>query len=285
MNYSEISLKVFAAMENSVIKNKGDFWENYSTIEKFNELVENNPSILKKAEFLRAEFEEKKLTQNFISAFDDNFPKFNQKVSYEEIPYLIFYNGDINLLQNRDNICNVIGVKEPTNDIVEREKSVVTNLINDNKIIISSLVDGCNMEALKICYEKKAPAIIVSAYPLNNVNLNEEKIKNINPEKKADLTRGTVYNNGLIISEYYKIKSTGSQHIQCAKLQVVLSSNLTLIASCEQGNDSFSIYSMDTAYEYEVERFVLYNDDKDKDNNLFSLNKYYAKKGIKIIKE
>lgn len=147
---------------------------------------------IKEKEDLPKNYDFKKMREGvkskFITLLDVNYPDF-LKTLYKP-PLVLFYYGDINLINDYKNNISVVGTRNPTRYGEEVTKKLVKEI--SGKInIVSGFAYGIDSIAHKTCIENKGKTIAVLGcgidycYPETNYKLYEE-----------------IKNNHLIISEY-----------------------------------------------------------------------------------
>ena len=267
--FSDLSLKLYCAVKQGVIKSRNEFWRNFNTEEKIASLD------------FDADICIKELKDNGISlacAFDPEFPDISPEIKTTEKLFLFAYQGDINLLSDISRNVAVIGTLTPTEEIAERENKFVRLLTEKGLNIVSGLAKGCDTVAHETCLSCGGktiaflPSTLSSIYPKSNVKLAKEIVE-----------RG-----GLIITEYVTVSHNKYESIKRFidrdRLQAMFSSAVILTASNIKGKgDSGSRYAMDKAFEYNRKRLVMYNEKTDSDNPLFEMNKDYINKGAEIL--
>ena len=203
-----------------------------------------------------------------ISPFDEEFPYIYSTVKkMSDIPFLLFYKGDISLLKKLENNVAVIGVLNPEEEIINREAIVVRKLVEGGMNIVSGLAKGCDTVAHKVCLEEKGKTIAILPTPLYQIY----------PSENKELAYDIVEKGGLLISEYYN-KSSGrfeanNRFISRDRLQAMFAKAILLSASYRMGEgDSGSRHAMAKAEEYSLFRAMLYNDELDRSNPQFGLN-------------
>lgn len=269
MNFSPIALKVFAAKFTKTIKSNADFWKNYNTPEKFSNL---NPSLDDAQKFIsnyvKQFTDEERKSMGFICAFDKDFPVINSKASNSDKPFLLFYKGNISLLNNLNNNIAVIGLTEPTDEIEERENHILQQLVDENIVIVSGLAKGCDSIAHKFCVNNDFKTIAVLPGPIHRIA----------PAIHKELAEHIVQKQGLLISEYFEEpkfkREMLSRYVERDRLQAMFSKAILLIASYRKGEgDSGSRYAMESAKKYGIERYAMFNAATDNENKQFGLNK------------
>lgn len=270
MKYSDITLKVLAAKECGIIKSNAQFWNDFNEIEKFETAISKDSNFDNTIIKLRNELISlDNYEEGIISVYDESFPVINKKVKNKgDKPYLLFYKGNLELLDDLNNNIAVIGLIDPDKNIAKRESDVVEKLIDNDLVIVSGLAAGCDSIAHKLCLEMGGKTIAVLPSQLNKIY----------PAENKKLAEDIVQKGGLLISEYYKEPKTKfeavNRFIQRDRLQAMFSKAIILVASYRKGEgDSGSRHAMDAARKYEIDRYVIYNNKTDENNSMFALNK------------
>lgn len=270
--HSDIALKVLAAKECGVIRSNAQFWADFSDLNKFDQATKNSEIIKKTSEEFSGLLDSSDIGEGIVCAFDAEFPVISPKVKNKsEKPYLIFYKGDLSLLNDLNKNVSVIGLINPDTAIVKRERVVVEKLVKANFNIVSGLAAGCDSVAHKTCLEYKGKTIAILPSPINKIY----------PAENSELAQNIMSNNGLLISEYYKEPLSRneaiSRLIERDRLQAMFAKAIIMIASYRKGEgDSGSRHAMESARKYMIDRFVLYNEKTDENNEMFALNKDLA---------
>lgn len=267
--YSDLSLKLYCAVKQGVIKSRNEFWRNFNSEKKILSLDLDTDTYINE------------LKDNGISlvcAFDSEFPEISPEIKTTEKPFLFAYQGDVTLLSDISRNVAVIGTLTPTEDIAERENKFVHKLTEKGLNIVSGLAKGCDTIAHETCLSCGGktiaflPSTLSSIYPKSNVKLAKEIVE-----------RG-----GLIITEYvtapHNRYESIKRFIDRNRLQAIFSSTVILTASNIKGKgDSGSRYAMEKAFEYNRKRLAMYNEKTDNNNPLFEMNKEYINKGAEIL--
>lgn len=272
MNYSEISLEILALVECRYIKTIAQFWRDFGEISVIKQTVSENQTIKEKVEFFRNQFEsDDRDSYGIICAFDEDFPRINIKVKESEKPYLLFYRGDITLLQDLNNNVAVIGEIDPTEEIEQREKVIVNKLIEKGIIVVSGLAKGCDEIAHRTCVENNVKTIAILPSTLNKIY----------PASNRNLADKIIEKGGLLLTEYYNEplskNDAVNRYIERDRLQAMLSKVVIMIASYRNGQgDSGSRHAMGYAENYDMPRYVMFNRETDGLNKRLGLNKNYV---------
>lgn len=273
MKYTKKALTLLAAKESGQITTNAKFW-NLFYKNKLDEILDND-KVRKTYENMDSIFRtienNNKYEEGFICVYDEDFPFINSKVKNKsEKPYLLFYKGDFSLLKNLNNNVAVVGLTDIDEEIKKRESIVIKKLVEENMVIVSGLAQGCDTVAHKVCIEFSGKTIAILPTSL----------KKIYPAENKELANKILKKGGLLLSEYYKEASSKYEAIQRFverdRLQAMFSKAIILIASYRKNEgNSGSRYAMEAAKKYDIERYVIYNPKKDKNNIKFSLNKDY----------
>lgn len=215
-----------------------------------------------------------------VAIGDKNFPTYRGSVKESERPVVLFYRGDINLLNINNKNIAVIGVLKPDKYIENFEKKVVEELVKQNNTIVSGLALGCDSIAHIQTLKSNGKTIAILPSPIHNIL----------PASNKQLAEDIVLNGGLLITEYYtdaKHKELSSRYIERDRLQALFSDGIILSASYAKnnlGNDSGSRHAMNYAKSYSIKRAVL---EPVANNNLYDLNRQLINedKDIIIIRE
>lgn len=269
MRYSESALRVLAAKECGIIKTNAQFWKDFSDKNKFDNEVLNNNEVKQMAEKISEQLNLLDSQKGMVCAYDEEFPIINSKVKNNgDKPYLLFYQGELSLLNDLNKNVAVIGLIDSDEQIMKREADIVNRLVKNNLVVVSGLAIGCDTIAHKSCLEANGKTIAVLPSQLDKIY----------PSQNRVLAESIVKEGGLIISEYYKQplsrRESINRFIERDRLQAMFSKAIILIASYRKGEgDSGSRHAMEAARKYEIERYVMYNSEMDEKNIQFGLNK------------
>jgi DNA processing protein len=236
--------------------------ENYHiTCEDF----ENNRQIIK-----RALQKLKGFMDGAVAIGDDNFPQYRGNVKSSEQPIVIFYRGNINLLNLHNKNIAVIGLLNPDNNIEQIEQEIVAELVKNGATIVSGLALGCDSIAHKQTLRSNGKTIAILPSPLNNIL----------PAANRELANEIIKNDGLLITEYYEDAKSkmelSSRYQERDRLQALFSDAIILSASYAKndiGNDSGSRLAMGYALSYSIPRAVIYDPVADRNDPKYDLNR------------
>lgn len=207
---------------------------------------------------------------------DEDFPHIRGQVRDSEQPIVLYYKGDISLLQKNNHNVAVIGLLNPDLTTVEEETSVVTKLVNAGWCIVSGLAVGCDSVAHQTTLDNHGKTIAVLP----------SSLKTILPTQNKNLAEQIVHDGGLLITEYGKDAISDMElrgrYQERDRLQALFSDSIILSASYAKnnlGNDSGSRLAMEYARNYKIPRFVLYQENRDKDNPKYDLTRQMLAEG------
>lgn len=269
MQYSNIAIELLAAKECGYIKTNASFINSYSNIDNFKQLIGSHQDIKQKVDELTTLLQSEKYDNcGMICYFDDDFPCININASNGDTPHLLFYKGNISLLSNLNNNVAVIGLIDPTENIINREKSLVKKIIDSNMVVVSGLANGCDTVAHQTCVDNNAPTIAILPCSITKVS----------PATNKNLAADILTHNGLLLSEYFGEPITKqnalARFIERDRLQSLFSKATIMIASYKKGEgDSGSRHAMKYSETYKTLRYVMYNKEHDQNNKQFFLNK------------
>lgn len=126
---------------------------------------------------------------NYITILDDIYPERFKRI-YRP-PIVLFYHGDISLLNKLCNTISVVGTRNPSDYGIKMAKSLVDGLVDEDFIIVSGMAKGIDTIAHEraLLKGKKTIAVLGSGidypYPRQNEALYQSIVK-----------------EGLVLSEY-----------------------------------------------------------------------------------
>ena len=153
MKYSSIALDVLTAKECGIIKSNSQFWKSFSELENFKNEILNYDSFAKTRQKILDEMKNT-MIHGFCCLFDDNFPLINKNVKRNsDKPYLLFYKGDLSLLNDLNKNIAIIGQVDPDDSIIKREESIVKSIVKEELVVVSGLALGCDAVAHSTCID------------------------------------------------------------------------------------------------------------------------------------
>ena len=125
----------------------------------------------------------------FKSVGKDNYPESLRQIAW--VPERLFYEGDINLINNPKNIA-VVGTRRMSEYGREVTAKFTKELVNDDWVIVSGLARGVDRVAHETCLENGGKTIAVLAHGLDMTY----------PSEHQKLRDVIVSRGGLIVSEH-----------------------------------------------------------------------------------
>ena len=260
--YSESALKLYALKKAGIVKSNAAFRRDHD-------------KILQTADFDLRPYA-RKLDENginLICTFDKDFPCIDLSLRASERPYLFAYQGDVSLLKEIAHNIAVVGVLNPSEEVIAREKKVVAALAQKGFTIVSGLARGCDTIAHRECLACGGKTVAFLPTTLSDIY----------PKENATLAEKIVEGGGLVITEYVTEPNTRQEtigrFIARDRLQAMFANRIILIASYLKGEgDSGSRHAMEKAKTYGRERFVMYHEE-DIDDPQFGLNRQILQDG------
>ena len=297
MVYTDNALNILTAMSYRGIKRgwvvnnlKGNEDE-WSIVELLNKKLTHHTSVeefLERKKIVEVRINNLSNCDGVVALGDENFPTLKYIIKGSDFPVCLFYKGDISLLNNTLNVA-VIGLLNPTDEIVTREEKLVEEILKCNANIVSGLALGCDTIAHKVALKHNKKTIAILPNDLDNI-LPKENIK---------LSEEIVEKGGLLVSEYYEsfsnIRELTSRYIERDRLQAIFSDVVILAASYSKDSlllhpylkgkklDSGARHALLNALKYNIPIGVMYNEKLDKNNPMFDLNREFINKGAIIL--
>lgn len=273
MEYSNAALHAFLMKERLRMTN-AQCWKRFSTSDDLAQAAREQDARL---EALTEEFlfgSSVPGADGILCPFDESYPMLNPFSPVGERPFLLFYQGDRSLLEDLNQNVAVIGTVDLDEETAPREQALVKQLVKKGLTIVSGLAKGCDAAAHEACLEAGGKTIAVLPTHL-------EKIY---PAQNRGLAKRIVEAGGLLLTEYGSAAAGRSESVKRFtdrdRLQALFSKAVILIASCRKGEgDSGSRHAMESARRYRLERYVMFDQDKDEGKPLFGLNQDLLKDG------
>jgi DNA processing protein len=222
---------------------------------------------------VRIEQEHSKLlsTIDRVISFDDPlFPYIRGTVKDGDRPVLLYYRGDIRLMQKGNPNVAVIGHLNPDIGTTRFETVVVDALIERGYTIVSGLAQGCDAIAHQQAVLRRSKTIAVLPSTVDSVI----------PTQHRALADQIVEHGGLLISEYgsnaHSRMEQVSRFVTRDRLQAAFSDGVLLVASyaeADKGFDSGSRHAMAKAKLYGIPRAVLYDASQNNNDPAYNLNR------------
>ena len=205
-----------------------------------------------------------------VGFLDEEFPFCRGNAKKGDRPVVLFYKGDIKLLDSNYSSVAVIGVLKPEEGVEQRERKMVSALLKYNYVIVSGLAFGCDSIAHKQTLEDKGKTVAILPSPLSNIV----------PSQHKELAEKIVQLGGLLVTEYFEDPKSQMEmrgrYQERDRLQAMFSDAIILTASYDvnsDGNDSGSRLAMEYARQYQIPRYIMYNEVIDGNNPQFDLNR------------
>ncbi len=266
LSFSDAALMAFWAKERLHMTN-AQCWKHFPTLyELTHKMLQYEPDLVALSEECRVDSVAVG-ADGMICAFDQDYPALNPLSPEGDRPFLLFYRGNISLLQDLNKNIAVIGSIDPDDSIVARERSIINCLVARGLTIVSGLAKGCDTEAHQTCIDAGGKTIAILP----------TQLEKIYPAKNRKLAEEIVKNGGLLLTEYSTEAVSRYEAVKRFadrdRLQALFSKAVIMIASHRKGEgDSGSRYAMESAKKYRIGRYVMFDRAQDIGKSLFGLN-------------
>lgn len=238
-----------------------------TTVSEFNDVRKN---------IIQRVSRQKDFADGVVGWLDEDYPFCRGNAKKGDFPIALFYKGDISLLNKQRRNVAVIGVLKPEESVIQRERRMVSSLLKYGYVIVSGLALGCDSVAHIRTLEENGKTVAVLPSPLDNVIPNQHK----------ELAQEIVQKGGLLITEYFEEPKSQMEmrgrYQERDRLQAMFSDAIILTASYDvnkDGNDSGSRLAMEYARQYQIPRYVMYNEKTDGLHPQFELNRRILREG------
>lgn len=193
---------------------------------------------------------------------DKEFPNLaNINAPKADKPTILYYIGDISLLNKTNNNISIIGTRDPDEVGQKACESLAQNISQLGFTIVSGFAKGCDIIAHNTALKYGTKTIAILPTPPNNPKINLETAHEI------------IATGGLLISEYlYPDKSKTEYSRNCVKRDKLVAMFCKgLILACGK-TQSGSAITIDYAKKYGTNIYVLKPQDNSLNQEMFSLN-------------
>ncbi len=272
MKFSEISLYVMALCTSRHIRFASQFWRLCRTPEDVMRALGEDGNVPERLEREKNRLLDYPTEINVTCAFDGDFPSINARAR-GDIPFILFYRGDIALIKDAADNVAVIGTTSPTPEIEEREEEIVAALTGGGMNIVSGLAIGCDSRAHSTCLDAGGKTVAILPGPLSNIY----------PACNRGQAEKIACGGGLLVTEYIdeaeSKREAVTRFIQRDRLQALFSKAVALIASFSVGRGgSGSRHAMEYAGKLSLPRYAMFSQG-DAGEKLFGLNADYIESG------
>lgn len=129
-----------------------------------------------------------KIKSNYITLLDDNYPETLKRIF--KPPLILFYYGDINLLNDFEHTIAIVGSRKPEPYVCEPARNIIKE-VSKKLIVVSGLSYGIDSIAHQTCLDVGGKTIGVLGNGIDYIYLESNKELYSNIKEK-----------GLVISEY-----------------------------------------------------------------------------------
>ena len=158
---------------------------------------------------------------NYVTYFDKEYPSYLKEMLHP--PFVLFYYGDISLIQDPNNCLAVIGTREPTTNGISQTKNIIYTL-NKDVIVVSGLARGIDAVAHATSFKMHRKTIAVLGCGIDNVYPIENEKLYLKFKKSKD---------NLIISEYPAMVAPDAFHFPARNRLIAMFSSSILVTEAK----------------------------------------------------
>ena len=179
---------------------------------------------------------------NYITILDSNYP-IRLKSIYKP-PFVLFYKGDITLLDNAYKTIAVVGSRNCSLYGKKASEQIVKELTDEKFLIISGLAKGIDSIAHLTCLENEGKTIAILGNGIGIYYPDENKV-----------LQETIANKGLILSEYPYSVSANKENFPKRNRIIAGLADGVLVTDCK--NKSGSMITVSRALEMGKDIFCI----------------------------
>lgn len=202
----------------------------------------------------------------YITYYSDNYPESFKSI--EDYPIVLFYKGDINLL-NSDKLCSIIGTRNPSDTAKKIGIEVSKKMTQKGYVVVSGLAEGCDTLGHRGCLDANGKTVAIVGTGLDTVF----------PKSNIDLQQEILNKGGLVISEYpIGFKGASFSFVQRDRLQAACAECVIVIQTSVNGGTMHA--SKACVEKYNKQLFVVSPSllmDGDASGNQYLIDNYGAK--------
>ena len=270
MVYSEAALRAYIGACRSLFRSNAEFHELFPDLTALEQQVPGRKENLEEYWNPQLQRLAAQGTDGMLCVFDPQFPAVPPKVRRGNRPCLLFYRGNIELLQAPCRVA-VIGTTRPDPSVVPREEAAVNALVKGGAVIVSGLALGCDSIAHRACLAGGGKTIAVLPSSLGHIL----------PAANRPLAEEIVKNGGLLLTEYPAETadrySLSGRYIARDRLEAYFSHAVLLAASNRKSDGTCgSRHAMEKAERHGIRRYAIYQPELDEDRLCMGLNRDYV---------
>lgn len=218
----------------------------------------------------------KEIGANFISYFDERYPqRFKEMINTNDYPVLLFYKGDISLLDS-EKTCAIIGTREPSNKTIDFGNEIAYEMTKKGYVVVSGLALGCDTIGHKSCLKAGGKTVAILGTGIDVVY----------PKENKELAKEILESNGLLVTEeIVGFKGASYSFVNRDRLQASASDVVIALETSSTGGTMHA--SRDAVKKYNKILYVLSPEvlpDGDTSGNKELIN-YFGARTIKELKD
>lgn len=206
----------------------------------------------------------------FITILDPNFPE-SLKNTYKP-PFVLFYYGDISLIENEKNNISVVGCREPSSYGKKMADSIVGEVAK-KYVIVSGMARGIDSLAHKAAIKNNGKTIAVlgsgidNCYPKENESLYQE-----------------IKKHHLVVSEYPGVTKADSSHFPIRNRIISALSQALLIIEAKRKSGTSITAKLALEQNKDILCVPTHADEESLCNYYISQGAYLIESGEEVIK-
>ena len=161
------------------------------------------------------------IKSQFVTIFDKEYPEYLKQMLHP--PFVLFYYGDISLINSPDKCLAVIGTREPSDIGIKQTKNIVYSL-NKDVIVVSGLAKGIDAVAHATSFKMHRKTVAVLGCGIDNVYPIENEKLYAKFKKSKD---------NLIISEYPGMVAPDGFHFPARNRLIAMFSSSILVTEAK----------------------------------------------------
>lgn len=175
-----------------------------------------------------------------ITVADKDFPGITSPdVPNSDKPTILYYIGDISLLNQKDKNVSIVGTRTPDAFGQQACEKVTSSVVDMGFVVVSGLANGCDSIAHEATVKAGARTIAILPTPPNDTKINK------------DLAQEIVSKGGLLVSEYlYPARSKMEYSANCAKRDKLVAMYCSTLILISGGIKSGSAIAVEHAKKY-----------------------------------
>lgn len=203
-------------------------------------------------------FQSKKDTEFLFDSLSNSSP------IEKDLPPLLFYKGDISLL-NEKKTATIIGTRKPSLSTKNKAEEITKALVDNGYVIVSGIALGCDTFAHSFSLDNKGKTIAILP----------SGVENITPKENEGLASNILKNDGLLLSEYFpEEKATKYSFVERDRIEALVGDIVIVLETLKDGG---TMHAAKKACTYGRKLYVLEPSINNSEGNKILIDEYGAK--------